>query len=216
MQPYQTASEEIKRQGNAPINTAKNIASVVGTGAGLVSGAGIVGAGLKKVLPFLNKYIPHDIMVKGLSKVDPRYGKFIKRVIEDGGTDDEIKDFIKEKLQGNEESQLEPAKKNGNIIEQYSPELFQFINEQIKNGRKPIEAGAIAQNDKRFKDVIGKISKDHKTPWSNILESVFGGTGMAQSQQQEAPQGQSPQQGGGQGQQKLMAMLQQINQRFGQ
>ena len=72
--------------------------------------------------------------------------------------------------------------------------------------------------------VIKKITQDHKTPWSAILQSVFGQEegkapkmagntildavrGQAQPQQPEAQQGQ--------GNAKLMALLQQINQRLG-
>lgn len=102
-----------------------------------------------------------------------------------------------------------PSKEGRNIIQQYSPELHQFIEEQVKNGRNPIEAGAIAQNDKRFSSIINKLSKDHKTPWSNILQTVYG-QGELQSLQPEQNQQQQLQQKPGQGQAALMAILEQI------
>ena len=82
-----------------------------------------------------------------------------------------MKDFIGEK---SEEGQQEPAKQNKNIIEQESPELHSFVDQEIRKGRKPIEAAALAQKDKRFSNVIKKLMKTHKTSWSNIIESIFG------------------------------------------
>src|SRR6185312_10659550 len=105
----------------------------------------------------------------------------------------------------------EPPKESRNIIQQYSPELHQFIDQEVRKGHKPIEAGAIAQADKRFKDIISKLTKDHQTPWSNILESVYGGGEQALPPQNP----QQPQQQSGQGQQALMAILQKIQQSRG-
>jgi hypothetical protein len=82
-------------------------------------------------------------------------------------------DYLRQNSEPKEEKQ-ENAEESRNIIEQYSPELNQFIQEQIGKGLDPLQAGAIAQNDKRFSSVIQKLMKDHKTPWSNIIESIFG------------------------------------------
>lgn len=205
MQPYQEASQEIRRQGELPLKAAKTVGAVAGAAASTYLGGGLI----NRVLPFLSKYIPEDLAIKGLNKIDPRYGKFIQKAMQAGKSFDEVKEFIGEKIEG---SSQEPAKENRNIIQQYSPELHQFIDQQIKQGRRPIEAGAIAQNDKRFKDVISKLSKDHKTPWSSILESVYGDSQQTQPQEQMQQTQQQP--SSGQGKQQLIQAMQALSQQL--
>lgn len=188
MQPYQEASEELRRQGQAPINALKKAASI-GLSAGSVAlGAGIGGISLNRVLPFLSKYIPQDLAIKGLSKIDPRFGTFINKALSAGKSIDEVKSFIKEKAVGNEsQEKKENPKDQRNIIEQYSPELHQFLKGEVTKGRPAIEAGAIAQSQDKFKNVIKKLESDHKTNFSSILESIYGGGQYA------APATQTPQ-----------------------
>ncbi len=201
MQPYQEVTKEIRRQGELPLKIAKNVGAVGSAAATAYLGGGAI----NRVLPFLSKYIPEDLVVKGLSKIDPRYGNFINKAMAAGKSIEEVKDFIGSKI----EDQNEPVKQDRNIIQQYSPELHDFIDQEMKKGRTSIEAGAIAQNDKRFKEVINKLSKDHKTPWSNILESVYGSQPTSNTSQQQS------QQQPGQGQAALMAILQKIQQSRG-
>jgi hypothetical protein len=203
MQPYQEATEEIRRQGELPLNIAKNLGSVAGAAATAYLGGGAI----NRVLPFLSKYIPEDLAIKGLSKLDPRYGSFIKKALGAGKSFEEVKEFIGSKIEEGQEEKK--PKENRNVIQQYSPELHQFLDQEIKKGRAPIEAGAIAQHDKRFKDIISKLSKEHKTPWSNILEAVYGAQGQAKQSAQQ------PQQQSGQGQAALMEILQKIQQARG-
>lgn len=99
-------------------------------------------------------------------------------------------------LEGGQSQQETPNQQN--IIEQYSPELFQFISDLIGKGRSPLEAGALAQLDKRFMKVIKSMETDHKTPFSSILQSVFGSTQQNKQQQ------------GADTDQALMAALQKI------
>ena len=171
MQPYQEASEEMRRRGEQPFKALKTVASAGASVLPAVAGAKIIG----KVMPFLSKYIPTDLAIKGLSKIDPRFGKFIKKSMQEGYDFDEVKEFIQEKVSGAEKESEQPAQENTNIIQQFSPALHEFIDEQLKRGRSPLEAGAIAQNDKRFSDAINKITKAHKSPWSAILQTVYGG-----------------------------------------
>lgn len=170
MQPYQQASEQIQRQGEAPFNIAKK------AGGFALGAAG--GAAISRILPFLSPYIPENLAIKGLNKIDPRFGKFINKSMSNGQTFDEVKGFIKDKVEEEEEPEEER-----NIIQQYSPELHTFIDQEIKKGRTPVQAGALAQIDKKFKPVIDKISKDHKTDWSKILESIYGGGASSSTQQ---------------------------------
>lgn len=200
MQPYQRADEETRRQGEVPLKLAK---TAISTGASLAGGA-VLG----RVMPFLSQHIPSDLAIKGLSKIDPRFGNFINTALQNGKTFDEVKDFIKEKAESSQEKK--PDQKS--IIEQYSPELNQFITEHMQKGRSPLEAGALAEMGGKFKDVIKKMVKDHKAPFSSILESVFGSAQQTQQNQQQNTQSQSPIQKtqSGQGQQALMDILQKI------
>jgi hypothetical protein len=205
MQPYQRATEEIIRQGEAPLSLAKTagqIGSAVLTG---YTGSSIAG----RVLPMLSKYIPQELAIKGLNKIDPRFGKFVNKAMSGGQTFDSIRDFLEEKAQ-----EGLPAKQSGNIIEQESPELHKFLDQEIKKGRKPIEAAAIAQNDKKFSNIINKLMKSHKTPWSSIVESIFGSGDMAlpQQEQKNPMQQQMQQQGDPQAKQNLAQAMQTLAQ----
>jgi hypothetical protein len=193
------------------IRKAKNRTNEVNSVLGAASSFGTAAIGKKvasKVLPFLSQYVPEDLAFKGINKVMPALGKFLKNGMSQGLSLKSGLDYLKNEFtqQG---SKQEPAKQNRNIIQQYSPELHQFMDEQIKNGRSPLEAGALAQHDKRFGEAIKKLSKDHKTPWSSILESVYG-TGETAQPQQSNQQTQQQQLGQGQtsqGQQMLMEAL---------
>lgn len=206
MQPYQEATEESTRQSYRPFKVAGAIASSALPLA--VSGMG------GRVMSMLSQYVPENLAAKGLSKIDPRLGKFMSLGSEMGYSFDDLKGFLSQKV-GQEAQQ--PAKENRNIIEQYSPELHKFMLEKIQGGINPMQAAALAQNDKRFSQIIDKLRKDHKANWSDIIQSIYGMGETAQptqQMQQEPQQQQQPQVG--QGQQALMAVLQRINQRLGQ
>jgi hypothetical protein len=166
-------------------------------------GTAAVGIGLgSKIMPFLNEYIPTDIALKGISKVSPKFGDFLNRGLAKGLDAKSGLDYIKENLSKKQ------APNERNIIEQYSPELHQFLTGEIQKGRQPLEAGALAETSGKYKKAIQDMVKDHKAPFSSILESVFGS-----AQQPQQPQQQAPQQGQQQpenGDQALMAALQKI------
>lgn len=224
MQPYQQASMAKVHGEESPINLLKNIGLSVGAGAGAKLGS----MALNKLAPaigaLISPYVPENLSIAGLKKIDPRFGKLINDALDAGYTYDNFREFMGQKVE--EEQQQQQAKQNRNIIEQYSPELHQFISEQIGKGRNAYQAGAIASKDKRFADVIQKITKEHKVPWADILDQIYG-QGVAPKKQgvleqeqdrfnqaygeQLQPQQQQP----GQGNQALMAILQQINQRLG-
>ena len=168
-----------------------------------------------KIMPFLSEYVPSDIAVKGISKLFPKIGEFLKNGQKMGLDVKDGLNFVKENL--SKEIKKEPVKENRNIIEQYSPSLFQFIKSEIQKGQNPLAAGAIAQNKKEYEKDIKKMEKDHKTSWSNILQTVFGTSEqISQLPNQSALQGQQQMQQPGQGQQALMAILQKIAQTRGQ
>lgn len=216
MQPYQEAAEAIKTQGEAPLRLGKsagNIAAGLGT-------AYYGGSLISRVVPWLSKYIPEDLFKKGLSKIDPRFGKFIDKATQSGKSVDEIKDFIGQKIEGGMENNK--PKENRNIIEQESPELHQFIDQEIKNGRKPIEAGALAYNDKNYTKAINSLKNKHKLNWADIVQQVYGTGDKALPNQQQSlaeeamnPPGSaptSPQSAESQAFSKLQSQPQQIQQ----
>lgn len=206
MNPYERTAQEMKRQSEGPKRFAK---SALGTGSAV--GAAAFAPMLSRIAPFLSEFIPEELAIKGLSKISPRIGKFVGEALDGGFDFSEVKNFLGEQV--NDSRSQEPAKQEKNIIEQESPELFSFLDQEIRSGRNPIEAAAIAQNDKRFKSAIDKLMKAYKTPWSSIIESIFGSGQVAQpSQSQQQQQGQQQ----GQGSQALMSILQKINQTLGQ
>lgn len=215
MRPDEEANRaEIERDQRFRSNVAKG----VGTAATLA-----VGGATARIMPFLSKFIPADLAMKGLSKVSPKMADFLKKGQAMGLNIEEGLDYIRGSITP---KQPEPPKQNKNIIEQYSPELHEFIMGEIQKGRSPIEAGAIAGLGAKgmpdFRKIISKLTKDHKTPWSAILETVYGQQGgqKAQAQPQNPQQQQqnpAAQQGQpGPGNQALMAILDKINQKLGQ
>lgn len=215
----------------------------VGKGAAIAASLGTAAVGgplAARVMPFLNQYIPAGLAMKGIQKVSPKLGAFLKKGQEMGMNVEEGLSFIKDKLGGNKTSQS--AKQNDNVIKQYSPELHQFMKDAIAKGRGVLEAGAEAQGDKKFKRIIAMMTKDHKSPWSAILRTAYGEGATKQQavkgfndqkkkkgfveqelervqrgDPQQAGQQQSQQVGqGGPGQQALMDVLNKINQKLGQ
>ena len=201
MNPYEKTSLEMKRQSEGPKRFAK-------TAAGL--GAASFAPVLARAAPFLSDYITPEMAVKGLSKINPKLGKFVNDAFNGGYEFDEVKDFLKEAISGSEGeepkqgSEKEPAKQSQNIVEQYSPDLHQFILGEIQKGRSPQDAAGRAIFDDsvkgKFQSIIKKIEKDHKAPWSQIVESIYGGGQAGQSQQPQAPQQMQEPQGQTQGQ----------------
>jgi len=203
MQPYQLASEKEKERGELPIRALKSAATIglgsAGVGAGITAGKKV----LERAGAFLNQYIPEEYAMKGLSKIDPRFGNFINKALNSGKTFDDVKEFINEKI-GNVQKKNVPNQKN--IIAQYDDNLHSFLENEIKNGRAPLEAAAVARTKKEFNKSINQIEKDHKTNWSSIIESIYGTPQEPlQSQQtQQQPQGQDS------GNQALMALADKI------
>lgn len=228
------AQADIEKSGRQTQSLKSGLKTAANIATGL-AGAGIAAKTASslstKIMPFLNKYIPVDMAINGISKVSPEIGGLLKKGVEKGLNIEDGLDFLK----GQVEKKSSPAKDQRNIIEQYSPELFSFLKEQIGQGKSPIEAGALAQIPKsKFSSVIKKIEDDNKTNWSSIIQSVFGqsqgdinqnknnpsDTEIMESKMdkffdKQKPQAQSQPSQMGPGQQALMQMIQQINQKLG-
>lgn len=210
---------EIERDENIRSTLKKGASTALGLAAG-TTGLGVIGGGIaSKIMPFLNQYIPTDLAMKGISKISPKLGDLLKKGQSMGLDLQEGLNFIKDKISGGEET----AKENRNIIEQYDPELHIYLTENLKKGIPLIEAGKKALGHGRFKKSIEKMTKDHRSPWSAILQTVYGSMGVGKSQPEQQPQQpqqpitQNPpqQQQQGQGQAALMAILQKIQQSRG-
>lgn len=130
-QPYQQAGEEIKRQNRVAGDLVKGAATVALGGAKYVVATAIGG----KILSFLNKYIPTDMAIKGISKVSKETGKFIKSSIAQGHPAEEVLDFVKEKISPKEEKRQETLK---------------GFNQKIKN------PGLAQQETQRFQQQYGQ------------------------------------------------------------
>jgi hypothetical protein len=199
---------------------------VLGAATGLVGGGAALGSKLgSRILPFLNQYISPDMAMKGISKISPELGSFLKNGMKSGLDLKSGLDFLKEKLSPQEEKKKDPME----LISGYSPELAQFIQGHIKNGRSPKEAAALAKVSTPHGKSVKDIEKQTKENFVDMVERLLGSSAsQAPSQQAQQPQQQSqpqqmisPQQGqqqgqGGPGQAALMAILQKINQRTGQ
>lgn len=219
MQPYQKATEAIRSTEEYPVKLAKSL-GLNAVGAGIAGGATKAGyqavnSLLPKIGALINQHVPEAISMKGLSKIDPRFSKFIQGALDEGYSYEDLRGFLGEKI-SKSETQSNP-KDNKNVIQQYSPELHEFILGEIQQGRSPLEAGALASLDrkgKNFKKIISQIEKDYKAPFSAILETAYGGQSKAQpaaaQESSQKPAGQS-----GQGQAALMAILQKIQQARG-
>ena len=204
MRPDERSSQDrIKRDEDLE----RNIKRTALTGASLGAGSAALGLG-SKIAPFLSEYIPVDLAVKGISKISPKMGSFLKKGMSQGLNIKDGINFLKDKFsQTEQESQSQNAPDNRNIIQQYSDELHSFLDSEIKKGRDPIEAGALAQLNNKFKKPITALEKDHKTNFSSILQSVYGGGQQAINQPQQSSQ--QPQQNGNTDQ-ALMAALEKI------
>jgi len=217
--------EQVERDQSFRGNIKKGVATAASLGT-----AAVAGPLAARVMPFLNQYIPTGLAIQGINKVSPKLGSFLKKGQDMGLDVEEGLNFIKEKMGS---SKTEPAKESRSILEQYSPELHAFIKEKIGKGVSPVQAATEAMNNKKFMNVIKKITQDHKTPWSSIVESIFGkGKGMdgstimdavrgfqQEGQQQQSPQemqqqAQQPQQGDPQIKQRLLQTMQALTQQL--
>ena len=190
-----------------------------------------------KILPFLSSHIPVDLALKGISKISPNIGKMLKNGMKAGLDIKDGFDYLRRNISENKPdediSKKEKTEANKqNILEQYSPELFNFINNEVQKGRPLLETVSMANALDKFKPIIKKLTEDHKTPFANIVQSIFGmgdmgggnigtqiGSVFNQAQQPQVnPREQARQQGLQQFNQKIKkpGLIQEETQRFEQ
>lgn len=215
MQYYHKADEAMRSGDEYPLQLAKN-AGMAYLGGGIASaGSKAIGKLIPAIGSLINPYVPDKLSMAGLKKVDPRFGKFINDALDQGYNYDDLRTFLGGKVEQAHQQikPPEPPKQNRNPIEQHSPDLHRFITEEIQNGRSPLQAGALASL--KFKKEISKITKEYKSPWSAILESVYGSEQSAQKSPNQQQMDQQQQDQSGPGEEALKSILEKINQRLG-
>lgn len=204
MRAEQRASEEeIKRSQERD--------QIVKKGAGLAVGAAS-GLAASRVLPFLNDFIPVDLAIKGISKVNPKIGSFLKKGQEQGLNLKDGLDFLKQQFSPSEEV------KQSNPLQDFEtnyPDIASALSRTIQNGQSPDAAAAILKNSSSFSRDVKKLEKEVGKNFIDYVLELFGNQSQQPQQQvQQEPQisqemqGQ-PQQGGGVDAQ-LMAALDKI------
>jgi hypothetical protein len=162
MQPYQEASQAIRKQGEMPLNVGKEAAF---TAASIYGG----GAVLKRVLPFLSKYIPQDLAIRGLNKIDPRFGKFIDTALNAGKTFEEAKDFIKKKAESSPEEESEKTR----------TESLKKFNEKKEPEKKELAKESAGKTDHWFKQQLRYLkngsAKNTKDPFLSYAQQYYDG-----------------------------------------
>ena len=217
MNPYDETIEEIKRQSGRP---KKLINSAIETGSTL-AGVGSFANVLSKAAPLLSQYVPEKFAIAGLSKLSPKFGKFINEALNNGFDFQEVKDFI-----GGQITESQKEKKgtwqNGDPISEESPELYEYLKSEFDKGTKFIDAIKKSKTEPKHKGIIEKITKKYDRSWPSIVRTVFGGAlkndkTVDQEEEMATPTQAQPQaqQQTGQGKQALMEIMQKINQRLG-
>ena len=191
----EAAQANMERERRSSDKIGKGISSAVSLGGAMVGASAFT-----KVLPFLSEHIPLDMAIKGISKVSPKVGDFLRRGQESGLDLKEGLEFIKEKISGNKPNL--PEEKNA--IQMHSQKLFDSIEEMINQGLSPMEAASKISSDKNSQSTIKQMEKEYKADWYSIVESIFGRGDSAkrpQAQPQQQPQQQPSSQPQGQSQQ---------------
>jgi len=199
------AQAEIERNEKLRSNVQSGIKKAVGYGA-TVAGAGL-GA---RVLPFLSEFISPETALKGISKISPKVGDFLKRGMKSGLDLKEGLSFLKEKFEPSKST----SETSQNPIERLYPSLHQFLNQEIGKGRSPKEALGVAKVQ-GFKKEVEDVAKKLGGDLFNIIDQIYGVQSAAPSQGAQQPMEAAQPQQPGPGQQALMQILQKLQQTRG-
>lgn len=200
MQPYQAATEETRRQAQVPkklLGHAATAAASIAVGGPLVS----------RILPLINKFVPGELMRKGLSKVEPRIGKFVDTAINNGFSLDDVRSFMEEKFSPKQEQQ-EPEQQQSNPLQDFEttyPDIAQGLANTMQQGQSPQAAAGILKTSSAFGKQIKKLEKEIGKNFVDYIVELFGpmmqqnqGQQMQQQQMQQQPQQQPQMQQSGQ------------------
>jgi len=146
--------------------------------AALNVGSSAVGFGVaSKVIPFLNEYIPAELALKGISKVFPKLGEFLKKGMASGLALKDGLDLIKDKIEPKKDEQTEQpeeAQEERNIVQLESPELHIALSELVKGGDTPLKAAEKIARSGKFRYSIKNLQDQHKLGWGKIVENLYG------------------------------------------
>lgn len=194
LQPYQIAGEEIQRKNELPIKGISHATSFL-AGATLPKAVG-------RILPFLNKSIPLDLMQKGINKINPKIGKFINGALGEGYDLEEIREFLNDKLQpGNSidnSGQETDEKRHINPLQNFEtnyPDIAGALARTMQNGQSPQAAAAILKQSTPFSKSIKKLESEVGKNFVDYVLELFG------------PQTQQNPQGGGQMNQPMQPQM---------
>jgi hypothetical protein len=191
----ESAEREIE-ESERPERLAKKALS---TGVSIAAGGlglGSLGVGknmIKRLLPFLNKALPEEIAVKGISKINGKFGKFIEEGIKKGLPASGAIEYLRN------EAQNSPVAKK----------LEEFRAAASKDSPARAKLRKELGGEDRF--IRHEMQKQQKQQNKQILQERSEAEKLERQKIQGANQGQP--QGGGQA--ALMQILQQINQRLG-
>lgn len=128
---------------------------------------------ITKVLPFLNKLIPSGLAFKGLSKVNPKIGKYLSAVTAAGYSADEALGYLREQLEGQETDQsLRPDEQAANTRINQIKQIPKALGKAAQIGAGSAGIGAVGA----------------------ALPSVLGGLFGGEQDQAPTPENQQPQQ----------------------
>ncbi len=183
--PDELAAEadiERSRESDRLIKRGANLAVGVGSAA--------LGAGAaSRILPFLSEFIPVDMALKGISKVSPKVGEFLKKGQSMGLDIKEGLDFIKQNLTPAstqpEEPQENPIIKEAKNFETNYPDIVKAIMRTIEKGHSPQSGAELLKKSDIFKTRIKKIEKETGKNFVDFIVDLMGNQPM---QQQAQPQ----------------------------
>ncbi len=113
-----------------------------------------------KILPFLSEHIPVDMAIKGISKLSPKIGNFLKRGMSSGLDVKEGLDYLRDKLNPKkEEPEIEPE-------EVKKQEAVKKFNEHVK------KKSLVDEEQERFDRSYGKQSQQIGPGQKALLEEI--------------------------------------------
>lgn len=184
-----------------------------------------------RMAPFLSQYITPDIALKGISKINPKVGSFLKKGMETGLPIKEGLEFLKGKIDNTiDESKVKSGPKSlfDEFLGATEPSTLSEGQQAqlafLRNVTEQLEAKGVGKDNPALKRIRKKVKDVIEGKVSEVLGQAMAmqpqkGQQMPETQPpQQMPMGQPQapmQQPGqptqpGQGQQALMAILQKI------
>lgn len=170
--PDEIYSEEKIRSARESDSRLRQGASAI---AGIATAAGATGIA-SRVMPFLSKYIPSDLALKGINKVAPNIGKYLKKGMEKGLNIQDGLDFVKNGLNREESSIEAEAKKEISPKEK----IWEMFNKGKTEASDPLISGFL-KIAKSLKDYRGLKDQDQFSQlWDEFQVLRNEGKGLPQ------------------------------------